>query len=704
MRLSLVATTGLLVASAAAAVGASTSIDLNGNNRVLAGSDTLDPLVQQVLANCPGAVPGHTAPDSTGNSTDGTYYVGGGSGVGAAAMQANTQQIGAASSALKTTNYCGVSIDSDGNGTVDLAIQGTTEALLLGLDGVSVVANKNEAAEPNSIAISTSPPKTITVHHYIQQQDPSTTFTKLIWVVDPNTDPATAYGATLNADHTATYTINSSVDVLRLIYGGFHHDTGNAGGGTFNCGSDVRRSLADSWGTLFTGAVPNPTRKLSHAWRRGDTSGTTDAFVALVGFGSRGVGPAFGGASSSRKTNPFCNAKDQLGPVSNPTGINSTIVSFGGPGDFADFDPIRRPAVIGPDPATSTTKDLEQVAQNDGSLGLVVPIFYPDTPGIATTQTYPTRTCSTGKFDLIDTGNSGEVCPEGPNFLGLCFEPYFQANAADSHHYNCLSKSNSAAFGAPDVFDGRTFNLPVRDDTTGRYVLDFNHRELTQSYYRIHTTTSTTLASAGVDCTAKEITSTFQIAHLTICDPNSIGYCGRGVESDPSLGPSVTELSVSGSSPNFDPTVAIAPTDANVRNLVANPSGTVYPLARRLYLNTLVGFSANATPSDGGPAVRGLQGEELELARCFQNSDHVGAAMLNNGFVPMPSAAQGFAPNGVIALDYPETAPTTPTNLTLQPLPGCAAASNRDATVVSPPDRLTQYSLTTNPPFPYPWP
>ena len=46
------------------------------------------------------------------------------------------------------------------------------------------------------------------------------------FVVDPNTDPTTAYGATLNGDHTASYVINNSLDVIRLLYGVTHTDLG----------------------------------------------------------------------------------------------------------------------------------------------------------------------------------------------------------------------------------------------------------------------------------------------------------------------------------------------------------------------------------------------------------------------------------------------------------------------------------------------
>jgi hypothetical protein len=78
MKVSILCATSLLVAAGAAAVGASTTPDLDGTNRVLSGSDILLPVAKQLLANTPAAQPGPTAPDGNNNSTDGTYYVGGG--------------------------------------------------------------------------------------------------------------------------------------------------------------------------------------------------------------------------------------------------------------------------------------------------------------------------------------------------------------------------------------------------------------------------------------------------------------------------------------------------------------------------------------------------------------------------------------------------------------------------------------------------
>ena len=81
---------GLLVAAGSGAIGASTTTDLDGNNRVLSGSDVFkafsndlisqfsfghDNLITTVDATRTPRNPG-AGPDTNGNSTDGTYYTG----------------------------------------------------------------------------------------------------------------------------------------------------------------------------------------------------------------------------------------------------------------------------------------------------------------------------------------------------------------------------------------------------------------------------------------------------------------------------------------------------------------------------------------------------------------------------------------------------------------------------------------------------
>jgi len=919
---SLIGMTSLMVAAGAATVGAATK-DLKGNNRVLAGSDIFKALTNDLLSQFSF---GHdnfiTAADPTrtprnpgagvdpvsGDGLDGTYYTGGGQSVGDAALQANTQQISVGTASLKNTNYAtntatGTAagsvgwIDADGDATTngantgagaagrELRIQGTTETLLIGLDGLSILGHTTQAGVTagtnDSLAVAG---KTLTVHHYVPSdarffpgggsggsvvassktwtlpgvtfastdvggkiaiggasnagnnntftissvisansivtvQAPinetfsgavnATVFSSKIFVVNDadTTFPGSAWGAV-----GGVYTLNNSLDVIRLLYGGLHHDGPKNGStdpeqGTFDAGSDVRRSLADSWGSLFQGTVPGASAKLNHVWRRSDLAGATNAFIALVNFGARGIGVL--APAAANKTNPFANSGDANGLVAT-TGaalqfaVNSTVKSNGGPSDFADYDPIRRVALIGINPATGTgaAVDLDQVAENDGTLGLVLPIFPPDgLDGAPPTQdpVYASKFCTAGKFDLLSPGftpSATQPAPQGGPFSGLIYLPYFLDTSVTPNvkHYNCIARStNPHAFAAPTPADNRVFNLAVKRDSDGHYYTDLNGRFLYKiGYYRIHTTLSNALVSpAGTSpavVTARQLAADAQEGNLIVAEPFSISFNGRGADTNAAFSGNVSALKLSGQASlgaagQFNPGVASAPTDQLIKNLVIPGATPVYPLARRIYVATLVGFTENppwsragitrATGVDPGAAfdnavfdptahafappsftwsgtavaprggssdlgantaVRGLQGQEAAIARAFQHSDHVGALFKYWGFVALPSAAEGYTTdsqghpaNGVTALDYPEDQGTG-----VLPLNGAAEtgnpyaaghavsalafpnSNNEDATVVSPPDAISPYSLSgSSPPFPYddtrepshlPWP
>jgi hypothetical protein len=938
----------LLVAAGAGTIGASTTNDIDGTNRALSGSDALKGLVNDFITQLsfghdnlittvdstrtprnPGA--GTVASGSGFNSNDGIYYSGGGQSVGDGDALNNFQQLAFGTASLKNTTYAYAAatgsavgsigwINADGDTTSngnntgagkagrELPVQGTTETLVIGLDGLTILGNTVETAGSgqNGLAVKNA---SLTVHHYVPSDArffpgagaggtatetsvvtqsgstftasnsnqwvlPGLTFastdvgTKLAvtgalgggpgvqnnqiftiaTVVDAHTittvqqpylpaPPANTAGTFTNtenftgsvnftlyasrtfvvndADTTfpltswgasgGVYTFNNSLDVLRLLYGGLHHDGPKNGSsdseqGTFDAGSDVRRSLADSWGTLFQHAPATTTGspKLSHAWRRPDPAGVSNAFVALVNFGGRGIG-SFPSTTASLKTNPFANAGDANGlnasthlPVQFPW--NSTVKSAGGPADFADDDPIRRPAAKGPNPSTTSTSsvDLDQVAEIDGTLGLVLVAWPPDAFDGAqptTALAYPTLACTTGKFDLLTLGAgitpTAANVPEGGPYSGLVFIPYNLDLNTGTKHYNCIQKSgNQKPFGVASTADNRVWNLVVRSDTDGHVYKDQNSRPLLHAgFFRIHTTLSNTLVTPGTPSSglvlAKQLTSDAQEGALVAAEPYSVAFTARGVDQ---LNSAVTALSLSGqaslgTSGQFDPTVASLPTDQNIKNLVLPGATPVYPLARRLYLATLVGFTENppwshdgilkatgvdpgagpfhydgtahafvppvftwngsaVVPASGstdlGPntAVRGLQGQEAQIARLFENSDHIGAAIKYWGFVPLPSSSEGYAANGVSALDYPEDAATgalplngaadssgryyatgtIPFNWSALPASFGSAnfnkafpsANNEDATVVSPPDAITGYSLPTSaPPFPY---
>jgi hypothetical protein len=779
MKGSMIGAAGLLVAASAASVGA--AVDLTGNGLTLSGSDTLKFVVQQVLSNTPSAHP---------NIPGGTAYTGGGQSVGDSALDANTQQISAGSASIKASIYTGttagssLSIDVAGSGTKNFPITHTTEALLVGLDGLSILANDTSTgapAAPSGFGLGLAVAgKSFVVHDHSTVSDES-------GPIAPNastSNPNGFYGtAAEEATGTSVYTIQSSLDVLRLIYGGLHHDIQRnatnttlfpAGsspvGGTFNAASDVRKSLANQWESLFNTGTALSGKPLNHAYRRSDLAGTTNAFVSLVGFGGRKIGQLTG-SGSNRTTSPFANDAAAAGlTTSNNTGVislngtrndlNSTAVNNGGTGDQLDLDPIRRPAQL------SGRNSIDQVSSPGSTLGLVLPVFFPDPVSFTNDVTsvnspaYPLVLCDAGAFALLATGPSGfDNAPEGSTILSQSLQPYYIGTASKlpadgAVHFNCLSKGNSKAFGAFATDDGRQFNIVIRNDVTGAYSTDLNNREIVGAFFRIRSAgLPATNTAPTVPGLVREATSDFQIGHTLVVDNYSIGYTGRGVDLNPTFGASIAALWISGSelpvvpasAAQFDSTLSTPPADQNILNLIINPAGTVvpgtvlssaaqaavYPLARRTYLTTLVGFSENPawSTAQGGSgtfdptahavvngvdqgantAVRGLQGQEYQLAKAFGDSDHLAAALVNNGFVPLPTVAQYVNPavpaptvnytdssgvthygvtnwSGTYALDYPEYDSANPNAKFLATGPGATAGgSNVDATALSPP-------------------
>lgn len=578
MRTMIAGATFLLVGVGAAAVGA--AFDTTGSNIALNGSDTILEVTKEVISMCPNAM------------ADSITYNGGGSGVGSAAMAANTQQVAPMSRSLKNTEYCGISIDSDGNGTVDLPVQGTTQGLVVGVDGIAVMANTTQVCAGNGVAGTTPSSSSIAV------------------------TAGSGDGACPGCS-SGSYPITGFLDVLRVIYGGFHNN------GTFDCNSDVRHSLANNWPALFSHACASGTcTQLSHAWRRSDLSGTTDAFATLVGFGSRGIGTLSTVPSASQKVNPFCNAAD----------ATTGVVSFGGSSDFSDLDPIRRPCGAN-----------DTVCEADGTLGLVLPVFYPDNSTTTSADAYNTVACDPGAFDLENPGSAALACPGNqPTFLGKCFQPFHLQPDGVTENFQCVAKKSARAFGTPSgAFDGRVWNLAIKHvDTTknpvrpAAYVQDANGRFMTSSFFRIHQALATN--TGGPTCLNTDDTQ--QIGCLVNSDPCSIGYAGR--EADQQAGNQALLVN------------NIAPVDANILQLLQNPvPATVYPLSRRLHFASLVGFSA-------------LKGGESELAKCYGNNTITKTAMSDHNFVPMPSP-------GIQCVSYDVGASTT-----AAPFAGCTAAAS----------------------------
>ena len=330
----------------------------------LRGSDTLEDVTKDAFASA-----GITV----------LTYAGGGSGAGEAAMVGNLQHLAPMSRELNS-------------GTADTVkcISGTSKQLVIGLDGIAVVAaNKGPLQTPQ---IGDSLDETATTADDCSDSISSNSTTGLksltgVTLADGVTLCSTAQGCSPDG----TYTFSSWKDVLAMVYGGQNHNKGSSANvnaptftaagsactyqappneaaadsactapqvcfpnnkcgdpsvvGTRNpaivdCLNPVRQALVDSYGTLFT-EIPDATNKclsgtcgkLRHAFRRDDLSGTTDTFVGLVGLVAI-ANPTKALANNQpypdrqANANPFCNG----GPMPNNKGDT----------DYLDLDPIRR--------------------------------------------------------------------------------------------------------------------------------------------------------------------------------------------------------------------------------------------------------------------------------------------------------------------------------------------------------------------------
>ncbi|HVV51568.1 MAG TPA: hypothetical protein VHO06_18000 [Polyangia bacterium] len=613
------------------AAGLAAAADTTGSNIALNGSDTLFDVTNTVISSCNTAFANF--------AQQGITYLGGGSGVGAGQMSIDAQQVSPMSRALKNTEYC--SIPSP-------ASPGLSEGLLVGIDGVAVTANdttacSSQASGANGFA--TRAAFAVTNDGTATGGAPASC---------PGCDAGNNY--TFGAAGSTLYSGQPSFDALAVLYFGLTHD------GTYNCASPVRKSLIRNWRNLFASdcAAGDTTCSagLTHAWRRSDLSGTTDAFVSVLNPPGKGIGTlSTVPVGAAQKANPFCNSADAQ---------TAGLTSFGGASDFSDLDPIRTNCVAGHDGVCQPFKAGTTTGSFAGDLGVVQVILMPDAASALTSDFFPTQACGQSCVYVAPIkGNQipkGYLCPGGnPPIGGACLMPF--AGSASNPDPRCITANTTKCADLTGRPDGRQYNLATvvvatqvnslqRGTTPFQYALDANKRILNGSFYRIHAAAAgagnVPNPGQGTTGLCKENDDTSQIGCLTDSDPCSVGYAGReSAQSFPGTGSPVTPqpdtlkgLAVNGTPP-FTPASVSSDPDLALKNLLAAPGTTpFYPLARRLYFNTIYGFS-------------NLQGGENELAQCYGNNNIIGPAISSHGFVAIPG--------GVQCLDYPEESTNTGT-------------------------------------------
>ncbi|HEX7476205.1 MAG TPA: hypothetical protein VF331_00215, partial [Polyangiales bacterium] len=454
-----------------------------------------------------------------------------------------------------------------------------------------------------------------------------------------------AYSNTITLSDGSSYTFKDFRDVLRVVYGGFDHSseatiascfTGEPGRsviGTQNCNSIVRQSIVNNWGNLFqdsTCAAGETCTALKHAFRRGDQSGTTDAFLTLLGL------PKIGRIQPSPTTDkPFCNGND----LDDKDPIRRSCTGTGAGTSGGEQVCQAREAAAMAYPASNTTPlgppstPWEPAVNNTGDLGVVLDINVPE--GVASAISHNVNTCNFGAFDLVHMPSSfqlaGTRCPNGtPQVLLKCLYPKDLAG-----NYGCLNSSvNVPTIGELKKIDGRVYNLYLRqgNNPDDNIVKDKNNVLMTGSFYRLHETK--VMPGGGVPCTWTD--STAQIGCLVQASPCSIGFAGREAADDPTIGNNDVRSLALGSA---DGTTTVLPTDAAVQQLLSTaevyptctaggPLSTRYPLARRLFLNSIVGFNSASVPND-----------QFALYQCEADRTKMDQAIDLEHFIKLPQPA-----------------------------------------------------------------
>jgi hypothetical protein len=160
-------------------------------------------------------------------------------------------------------------------------------------------------------------------------------------------------------------------------------------------------------------------------------------------------------------------------------------------------------------------------------------------------------------------------------------------------------------------------------------------------------------ATAGATCT--EQSDSNQIACLVGASPCSLGFAGVGALT---ANPSAKVLNMRAPLATAGIQSPIDSNNAAVYRLLANDAGGAtttcptygarYPMSRKLFLNTLLGF----------PAVQALNTPEGTLARCWRDRRFTDKAAAFAGFIPVTS--DGVCLNASTALLDPSVVGYTP--------------------------------------------
>ena len=644
MRTKIAAATFALIGAGATGIGALSNVNMQG-------SDTLFLITKDVVTNCAGTGTINYVGSGSSNGQNNTLNTCRGTNPTPPVTRQTITPMSRALNGSLAAGACGCTAGAN-PGQVNSAVAGANaEGLAFALDGLSMIANGTFA-----------PASCGGISH-----------TKAINVSDVNGDGLVCHGCV-----GTTYTPDGALDFLRVLFFGLHHNnagsvcvggptpgiacTADAQCGTGgicagDCSSDVRRTLLSNYEAMFQSPCPsgvtNCPQGIRHLWRRDDGSGTTDVIASVIG----------GGATIGK----FCNVNGGKtttnGQVLGGTAKNGT--------DFHDNDPVRvacaglgigaaggeqicgdasqapPPGAAGKclrNPTIVCTTNAQcpagDICSRIGTLGALLTVFVPETVDVPAADTYPPALCTSGVFEAYQSSRSTYLgpCPSGGESFGAkCFHGAIR-NPDNSLNPNCIVgvTSTRCPLLTPSGTECRGANLWKRKssgDPNLSMVVDTSFppsrtnpappvggRYYLGAFYQIHVNARITNGTGF--CTRPS--STEQIGCLaSVASPCSTGYAGRSAADIP---PAVA-LNVGG----------VPPDDKHIQNLVQpDPlDPAVYPISRKLYLNTLIGFEH-------------VNEEELNLAKCFSSEGtmYSGATappnlVTTNGFVAMPETSPG---------------------------------------------------------------
>lgn len=613
----------IIAASLALGLGVSGA---SAQNLSMQGSDTLFEITQSMLQLC------QINPANA-------IYVGGGSGAGETAMAANQQQISPMSRFLNTANCSRPAPLNKGM------------AIAHSLDAIGILADDTEPTSCNTMRFS----------GFMEVQPEANGNATLEC---PNcVDGPDADGV---LDH---FQFTDWSQALRIIYSGKHNAI-NADACAANppsapsaanepkaCDSDVRFTLVNNWGNMFEGGCTDgECTQLKHAWRRDDVSGTTDTFLSLLSLPGIANNPL-----------PFCNGSEfeDADPIRRACDGNGQ--STGGENVCRRTTLAKETGNASPTAAAwgAVTATNAPSPAGQGDLGLVLPIIIPE---VAADRYTNTNVCATNGFggrfkygpmpaSLLPAAQ--QLCPNGTTraFAG-CLWPVDSAG-----NYGCINSAGNRPVGVTGFannMDGRVYNLtprrldgsiPTAPRRSGNSIVQ--RPLLNVGFYRIHQRTLQANAS-GAACTEPDSTS--QIGCLVHASPCSLGFAGLTADlQNPNKLIALRTPLATGSAAGGEASGVVSATPGSVRRLLENCSAgnyaARYPLSRKLYLSTLIGFN-NVVNNPG--AAPGVVTQEAQFVNCWMDRRFVDRAAATAGFVtlsdndcstlPLPDPSSSFTP------------------------------------------------------------